>query len=164
MNLILVILVLLFSLLKGDWRNWEEYYPTMLYISLSTFLYEFISHSHYHLWELEDDSIFNLMNVHFTHNLIINPLIAFIFLSNYPSRIKKQITYTLKWILSFMLVEWLGEWFGILSYHNGWHLGWSFLFVIIMFPMVRLHHVHKLWALILSVFFVVFYLAIFDYM
>jgi hypothetical protein len=156
-------MVIIFSLIKGDWRNWENYYPTMLYISLSTFLYEFISHSHFHLWELQEKPLLNLMNVHFLHNLILNPLVAFVYLSLYPSGHKKQIIYTLKWILMFLLLEWIGEHFGILTYHNGWHFGWSTLFVIIMFPMVRLHHVHKLWALILSVFFAVFFLVVFDY-
>lgn len=163
MNLFLVILVIALSLWKGDWKNWEDYYPTMLYVSLATFLYEFISHSHYHLWEIRKDSILNLMNVHFTHNLIINPFIAFIFLSHYPNGMKKQLIYLLKWIFSFVVLEWIAEWLGVLSYHNGWHLGWSFLFVVIMFPMIRLHHVHKLRALVLSVFFAVFYLAVFDY-
>ncbi|WP_338021751.1 CBO0543 family protein [Bacillus pakistanensis] len=149
---------------KGDWRNWEKYYPTMLYISLLTFLYEFISHSHFHLWELEEGPFFNLMNVHFVHNLIINPLIAMLFLSNYPSGFKRQMIYTLKWMFLFLLVEWACEHFGLISYHNGWHFGWSFLFVMIMFPMVRLHHVHKLWALILSVICAVFYLIVFDYL
>ncbi|MBP1082261.1 MULTISPECIES: hypothetical protein [Bacillus] len=86
MNLILVVIVILSTLVKGDWRNWEKYYPTMLYTALATFLYEFISHSHYHLWELRKDSMFNLMNVHFVHNLIINPLITLVYLSNFPSK------------------------------------------------------------------------------
>nr|WP_239587503.1 CBO0543 family protein [Bacillus pakistanensis] len=104
------------------------------------------------------------MNVHFVHNLIINPLIAMLFLSNYPSGFKRQMIYTLKWMFLFLLVEWACEHFGLISYHNGWHFGWSFLFVMIMFPMVRLHHVHKLWALILSVICAVFYLIVFDYL
>jgi hypothetical protein len=163
MHLILVIMVIIFSIIKGDWRNWETFYPTMLYISLGTSLYEFISHSHFHLWELQESSLLNLMNVHFVHNLLINPLLGFVYLSNYPSRPKKQTTYTLKWILIFLLLEWVCYRFNLLSYHNGWHLGWSTLFIIIMFPMIRLHHVHKVWALILSIFVVSFYLVIFDY-
>ncbi|MGG3574171.1 CBO0543 family protein [Bacillus gobiensis] len=163
MNLILVVIVILSDLVKGDSRNWEKYYPTMLYTALATFLYEFISHSHYHLWELRKDSMFNLMNIHFVHNLIINPLIALVYLSNFPSKRRQQIIYILKWILIFLLIEWVGNQFGMLTYHNGWHFGWSALFVVIMFPMVRLHHVHKLWALLLSVLCALFYLIWFDY-
>ncbi|KKI90729.1 hypothetical protein WQ54_19185 [Bacillus sp. SA1-12] len=163
MHFILVIMVILFSLLKGDWKKWETYYPTMLYIALATFLYEFISHSHFHLWELEESSYISHMNVHFLHNLIINPLLAFVYLSNYPNRMMSKFIYSLKWIIIFLLIEWLGKHFGLLTYHNGWHFWWSALFVIIMFPMIRLHHVHKLLALALSVFFVMFFLMIFDY-
>lgn len=164
MNIILVVFVILISLLKGDWKNWEKYYPTMLYTSLASFLYEFISHSHFHLWELKKDSIFNLMNIHFVHNLIINPLIALVYLSNFPDILLKKITYIMKWILVFLVIEWIATRFGMLSYHNGWHFGWSALFVVIMFPMVRLHHLHKLWALLLSVLCALFYLIWFDYL
>ncbi|MCA0986539.1 CBO0543 family protein [Guptibacillus algicola] len=164
MNVILVALVFLLAFLKGDWKNWEPYYPTMLYISLASFLYEFISHSHFHLWELQESTFFNLMNVHFVHNLIINPLLAFVYLSNYPSDVKKQVIYTLKWVIVFGLIEWIGTQTNTISYHNGWHIGWSVLFVAIMFPMVRLHHIHKLVALILSCFFTFLYLLIFNYL
>ncbi|WP_377888025.1 CBO0543 family protein [Alkalihalobacillus sp. R86527] len=164
MNLILVALVFLFAIMKGDWKNWESYYPTMLYISLASFLYEFISHSHFHLWELQEDHLFNLMNVHFVHNLIINPFVAFVYLSNYPSSVKKQVFYTIKWILIFGLIEWIGTQTSIITYHNGWHIGWSVLFVTVMFPMVRLHHIHKLLALLLSCISTLVYLIIFNYL
>ncbi|WP_270179754.1 CBO0543 family protein [Alkalihalobacillus sp. CinArs1] len=164
MNLFLVALVFLFAILKGDWKNWESYYPSMLYISLASFLYEFISHSHFHLWELHKDHFFNLMNVHFVHNLIINPLVAFVFLSHYPSGIKKQVLYTLKWIVIFGLIEWIGTKMDVISYHNGWHFGWSILFVMVMFPMVRLHHIHKLAALVLSCLMTFLYLLTFNYL
>lgn len=164
MHIILVIMVLSFSIVKGDWKNWQTYYPTMLYISLGSFLYEFIAHSNFHLWEFRESFVaHNLMNIHFMHNLIINPLVAFVFLSNYPNRQKEQIIYMLKWIMIFLFVEWISKYFEILSYHNGWNFGWSALFVIIMFPMVRLHHVRTFRALLLSILFAVFFLGVFEY-
>jgi len=72
----------------------------MLYISVASFIYEFISHSHFHLWELEK-GLLNLMGVHLMHNLVINPLMGFVFLSNFPSKSKKQIFYYVKWIAFF---------------------------------------------------------------
>ncbi len=164
MHLILLIMVITYSLIKGDWKNWEKYYPTMLYISLSTFLYEFISHSHYQLWELQEDSLFNLMNVHFAHDLIINSLISFVYLSNFPNSLKKQIAYTIKWILLFTVFEWVGVELGKITHHNGWHMGWSVLFNCVMFPMIRLHFMKPLYALILSVFFTLFYLFMFGFL
>ncbi|MDP4552924.1 CBO0543 family protein [Alkalihalobacillus macyae] len=163
MNLILITLLLLVSLRKGDWKNWELYYPTMLYVSLSSFVYEFISHSHFHLWELQEDHLFNLMNVHFVHNLIINPLVAFLYLSNYPRSLFKKFYYTVIWIIMFGLIEWLGKWMEVITYHNDWSIGWSLFFLTIMFPMILLHHTHKLVAIILSFIFATLYLLIFDY-
>ncbi|WP_299089585.1 hypothetical protein [uncultured Metabacillus sp.] len=72
--------------------------------------------------------------------------------------------YFLKWVVSFLVFEWIAEKYGLLFYDNGWSFGWSAIFVITMFPMVRLHHVNKPLALILSVFFAVFYLSVFDYL
>ncbi|MCS0673599.1 CBO0543 family protein [Cytobacillus firmus] len=163
MHCILVILVIIFAYFKGDWHNWERYYPSMLYISVASFIYEFISHSHFHLWELEK-GLLNLMGVHLLHNILINPLIGFMFLSNIPSRLKKQIFYYAKWMVLFWAAEWLANRFSFISYHNGWNIWWSFLFVIIMFPMIHLHYVHKLRALILSVIIAAIYLYLFDYL
>lgn len=163
MHCIFVILVIILSYFKGDWKNWEKYYPTMLYISLLSFVYEFISHSHFHLWELEK-SLLNLMGAHLMHNLIINPLICFVFLSRFPDQLRHQFFYYIKWIVLFFAAEYIAYRVSVLTYHNGWHLGWSFLFVTIMFPMIRLHYVHKLRALILSVLIGAIYLFIFDYL
>ncbi|MEG9295325.1 CBO0543 family protein [Mangrovibacillus sp. Mu-81] len=163
MNCIIGILVIVLAYFKGDWKNWEKYYPTMLYTSLSSFVYEFISHSHFHLWELER-GLLNLMGVHLIHNLIINPLICFVFLSNFPDQFRLRIAYYVKWVVLFLAAEWIASHFRILTYHNGWNLWWSFLFIVIMFPMIRLHYIHKLRALILSVIISASYLLLFDYL
>lgn len=163
MHILLLVIILFLSIKKGNWKDWELYYPTMLYISLSTILYEFISHSQFHLWELQEKKLLSQMNVHFLHALVINPLVAFIFLSNYPEEWSKQLTYTLKWIIAFLIGEWFAKKFLLLHYHNGWHLGWSSLFLVIMFPMLRLHFLYKIWAISFSVFFVFFLLLVFNY-
>ncbi|MCC3646658.1 hypothetical protein LIS77_13540 [Cytobacillus firmus] len=163
MHCILVLLVSILSYIKGDWKNWERYYPTMLYISVASFIYEFISHSHFHLWELEK-GLLNLMGVHLLHNIIINPLIGFVFLSNYPSCLKNKIFYYARWMFLFWAAEWLASRFHFISYHNGWNIWWSFQFVAIMFPMIRLHYIHKLRALFLSVPIAALYLFLFDYL
>lgn len=162
MNLIIAILVILLAIWKGDWRNWEAYYPSMLYIALAAFVYEFISYDQFQLWQLEKGPFLNNMNAHFVHNLIINPFTIMVYLSNYPSEGKK-IWYNFRWIIIFWLVECLASWMKVITYHNGWNLGWSLLFTIMMFPMVRLHYVNKRLALPLSVFFTVLLLVMFDY-
>ena len=163
MHILLLVIILVLSIKKGNWKDWELYYPTMLYISLSSTLYEFISHSQFHLWELQEKGFLSHMNVHYIHSLIINPLVAFIFLSNYPEGWSKKLTYTLKWIIAFLIAEWFGTKFHLLHYHNGWNLGWSSLFLVIMFPMLRLHYLHKILAICFSVCIVFFLLLIFNY-
>ncbi|WP_309298093.1 CBO0543 family protein [Cytobacillus sp. NCCP-133] len=163
LHYLLVLFVIILAFKKGDWKNWENYYPTMLYVSLSSFVYEFISHSHFHLWELEK-KLLNLMGVHFLHNLIINPLLGFVFLSRYPSNSKSRFFYCAKWIVLFLAAEWIAHRIGIITYYNGWNIGWSLLFVLIMFPMIRLHYLHKRIALLLSVVIATIYLFLFDYL
>ncbi|MCM3162963.1 CBO0543 family protein [Metabacillus litoralis] len=163
MHFLILSFVIYLAIKKAKWNEWEQYYPTMLYMSLASFLYEYISHTHYHLWELETGPFISHMNVHFLHNLIINPLIAFIFLSNYPTIPFKKFLYILRWVLIFFIGEWFGRMTEILTYHHGWNLAWSFLFIIIMFPMIRFHYIYPIRALFLSVFFVIFFLEIFHY-
>ncbi len=162
MNIILAILIILLTFWKGDWRNWEKYYPSMLYIALSTFVYEFISHEKFLLWELEKGMFLNRMNVHFVQNLIINPLVVLVYLSNYPN-MGNKLRYNFQWVTMFWLIECIASYFDVITYHNGWNLGWSLLFIIIMFPMVRLHHVNKSLAVPLSIMFTVFLMVLFDY-
>ncbi|APH04724.1 CBO0543 family protein [Bacillus weihaiensis] len=156
-------LVLLLSIFKGDWKNWENYYPSMLYIALSTFVYEYIAHSHFHLWDFQKTNFLSIMNIHFIHNLLINPFVAFLFLSNYPKKRMKKILYYAVWSVLFIIGEVICRQTGDIIYSNGWTIWWSALFVITMFPMVRLHHTRKLTALFLSILFCLFYLTVFDY-
>lgn len=127
------------------------------------FVYEFISHSHFHLWELEKKFL-NLMGVHFLHNLLINPLLGFVFLSRFPSNSKNRIFYYAKWMVLFLAAEWIAHRIGIITYHNGWNIWWSLLFVFIMLTIIRLHYVHKRMALFLSLMIAAIYLFLFDYL
>lgn len=35
----------------GDWKNFEKYYPTLLYATLGNFIYKVIALFQFHLWE-----------------------------------------------------------------------------------------------------------------
>ncbi len=162
MNIFLVILLLLVAFWKSDWRNWEKYYPSMLYIALAASFYELISYEEFHLWEFEKSLFLSGFKVHLVHNLIVNPLVVLLYLSNYPVK-GKRFFYSAKWIIGFWIIEWLASNLHIITYHNGWNLGWSLLFLIVMFPMIRLHHVNKTVALPLSVVISILLLMMFQY-
>ena len=165
MHVALGLWAILAAIRWGDWKNWERYYPTMLYIACMGLLYQFFSLSYFSLWTINHDFFFNDSTAKLLHILLINPLSAFIFLSNYPkenNKIKK-IQHYVKWCLIFLVTEWIGNYFSLITYHNGWTFGWSVLFVIVMFLMLRLHYLKKLVALPLSVFWIIFYLISLGY-
>jgi hypothetical protein len=149
LHILISLWVLLASWRWGDWKNFKLYYPTMLYIALFNLLYVFFAHEFFHLWELKSD-IGNHTTTFLLHSFIINPFSAFLFLSNYPSKFKSQILHTLKWIFLFLIVEWVGYKLGRIAYFNGWNFWWSVLFIMVMFPMLRLHYVKPVLTLFLS--------------
>jgi hypothetical protein len=163
LHIIISLWVILASLRWGDLKNWERYYPTMLYIISANLLYLFFAHTQFHLWEVQEGLFLNYSLVVMLHTFVINPLATFLFLSNYPEGLLKQIFHIIKWIAIFIIVEWVGLKFGKITHSNGWNLLWSILFVTVMFVLLRLHYNHKIWALVLSVFVVLFYLVVFDY-
>jgi hypothetical protein len=163
LHVLISLWILLASWRWGDWKNFKLYYPTMLYIALSNFLYHFFADEYFHLWAFEPDMFIKHPVTFIVHSFIINPFSVFLFLSNYPSMIKSQILHTLKWIFLFLIVEWIGYKLGTIVYFNGWNFWWSVLFIIVMFPMLRLHYVKPLLAIFLLVLCTLVHLWIFDY-
>ncbi|WP_204498216.1 CBO0543 family protein [Aquibacillus albus] len=164
LHIVIAIWVIVASIRWGDWKRWEQYYPTMLYIISAGLVYEFFAQTQFHLWKMNGEWLLNHSIATLLHIFIINPLATFIFLSNYPDPLPKQLFHITKWVIIFLIVEWAGLHFDYITHSNGWSLGWSALFLFKMFPILRLHFTHKLWAITLSVFCVLFYLFIFDYM
>lgn len=164
MHLVLVVIVILTSIRFADWKNWERYYPTMLYVSTSGLLYKYFAHSQFHLWKIEPSWIINTHSLaDIVHTFIINPLAAFMYLSNLKIGFLKEVIHILKWAIIGISFEWIFWKFGLISFHHGWSLLWSFVFYCTMFAMLKLHFKHKIWALVLSIFFTLFYLIVFDY-
>ena len=162
MNIVLVIALIVVAFWKSDWRNWEKYYPSMLYIALAASVYELIAYKNFHLWEFKETFFISKFNVHLLQNLVVNPIVVLIYLSNYPTN-GNELIYNLKWIFCFWIVEYFASILNLITYHNGWNLGWSLLFIMVMFPMVRLHHFNKTLALPLSLFISIVLLLLFDY-
>ncbi|MEH7110121.1 MULTISPECIES: hypothetical protein [Bacillaceae] len=152
------------SIIKGAWRHLDRYYPTLLYFAVGNLAYECIAHFYFHLWHMDSKGYFPEIVADFILLFFIASPGILIYLATYPSTPRERILHIVKWILIFTFVEWLaGHFFGVIKYENGWSLGWSFLFNIIMFPMMRLHFLSYRKALILSVPFSFFYLFWFHY-
>lgn len=163
-QLVVAILSLTASFIKGDWKNLDKYYPTLLYFSVGNLTYEYIAHVNFHLWKMDGKGLFPEIVADFILLFLIAIPAILIYLSNYPSTAKRRVLHIVKWIVIFTTVEWIGgKYFGIIKYENGWSIWWSFLFNIIMFPMLRLHFLSYKRALLCSIPCVFFYLYWFHY-
>lgn len=166
MHVTLGLAVLLASLKWGNWKEWQKYYPTMLYIVATNLLYKFFALSKFHLWKLSSRDFFfyNHLQVFLWHILIINTLITLMYLSNFPEQaMKKKIVYVLSWVTLLIVLECLLLRFDHINYFHGWHLGWTLFFDVCMFLMLRLHYKKPLWAIVLTILNTLFYLFVFGY-
>lgn len=145
----------------GDWRNCRKYLHTILYISACNLLYFYLT-SDYYLWQVIPDTFLTQKGVDLLYLFIILPFTVVLFLSNYPQERKHQIIHLLKWVFIYAGVELIGFYTGRIVYAHGWTFGWSLFFLSHMFPMLYLHHIKPLFAYGLSVFWVMFYLLMFD--
>ncbi len=133
----------------GDWRNWQKYYPTILFFILGNFAYGYITYDH-PLWEHESPLFKSTLSDIFI-TLISFPALVLIFLPHYPNGRYKRIGYILIWVVLSTAFEWIALKLGFFSYHNGWNTWHSVLFNFIMFPLLRLHHTKPLPAWIMAI-------------
>jgi hypothetical protein len=147
----------------GDWKNFKKYYPTMLFVIAADLLYKIFALNNYHLWRIQKDYIINHITTYLLYVLITFSLSTFVFLSTYPTTLKKQMVHILKWVFIYSVVEWIGWKFGRITYYHGWSIWWSIFFNVNMFIMMRIHYVNYLWAIPLSIICTFFYLLVFNY-
>lgn len=164
MHIILALISIVAVWIKGDYRNWKHYYPTMQYIALGNLTYNFLCASHW-LWQLSPDiKWFNHSLLEMAYTFITFPLTALMFLSRYPEGQGKWriFRHYLFWIGLYVVIEIILLLKGNILYKYGWSLGWSALFDCIMFLFLRLHHKKPLFTMILSVPMAIFWVWFFD--
>lgn len=145
----------------GDWQNWRKYHATMFYIVAGGLLYEYLTKDHT-LWSFHPDFLYNQQMTVIVYAFVTMPLSVLLFLSRFPQTIKKQLIYLTKWLLIYTIAEIILQYFGRISYQNGWSLFHSFLFDIMMFPMLIFHHKRPLLAYLVSIVIVVLLMHWFD--
>lgn len=148
---IAIALMSIFSAWKwGDWRHWQRYQPTMLYMLSAEMIYEFLTKD-YSLWTFRPDILLNGTLVVLVYAVVSMPLTVLVFLSRYPQKWSKRILYYGKWVAIYMGVEVILSVTHRISYQHKWSLWWSFVFDVVMFPMLQLHTKKPLLAYVLSV-------------
>lgn len=144
-------------------RNWEKYYPTLLFAALSNSLYELICYRH-QLWQMEPNGLPVSMIPILLLVLIGMPVSTWVYLSNYPrnSKLLPQAYYILFFTGIFVVLEFVSVKFGSITYHNGWNLLWSSFFDMIMFTMLRIHYRKPLFGLLMAVSYTGLLIFVFD--
>jgi phosphatidylserine synthase len=161
MHLVTALIVIIAVWRWGDWRNWEQYHLTMLFVVAGNLLYNFMT-ANYFLWRLDPDFLPNHSMTELIYSFIIFPGTVILFLSNYPVGTGKQIKHHVKWILIYIGMEGLFLLTGRIIYQYGWNIWWSLAFLCVMFPIIRIHYKRPLLAYFLSGIVAAVVLWIFD--
>lgn len=133
----------------GDWRNWQKYYPTILFFALGDLIYSLLTYN-FPLWEYKSPLMKTTL-IDLVISLIYFPATILLFLPHFPKGFLKQAAYTLLWIIIYIATEAISQKLGFFSHQNGWNIWWSLLFNFLMFPLLYLHHKKPQWAWVVAI-------------
>ncbi|MBM6616343.1 CBO0543 family protein [Bacillus suaedaesalsae] len=151
----------------GDWKNWEKYYPTILFFFLGDLLYQYFLSDLYPMWKYNPQGVDENIGLTHTHvfisiMLIKYPATILIYLSKFPSKRLKQLGWILLWLLIYLVNELGDRSLHLITYHNGWGFSWSILFNIVMFSLLKLHFHRPILTWLFSIVFIILLWNIFD--
>lgn len=150
----------------ADWKNWQKYYPTILFVMVLNLFASFITY-HHALWCYNPDFLVKTETVvELANSFIMLPATAFIFLSKFPdSRQLYQCSYILLWVGLYAGLEFLDHYIvGGISYKNGWSWPTSGIFDVVIFSTIWLHYLRPVWAWIISLAVLAIILFSFDFL
>jgi len=146
----------------GDWRDWQKYHTTMLYVAVANLLYNFVYHDHL-LWQLKPPLLFGSHTIgELFYTFVVFPGSALILLTDYPKDLKKQLFRIAKFVFIYIVLEWVLHIYGIIIYKYGWNIWWSLAWNLVMFPLWVLHHKKPLATYIVSILFVIIVTTLFP--
>ncbi|WP_456271331.1 CBO0543 family protein [Bacillus sp. AK031] len=155
MSILLLSIYIIAGIKYGEWKNFKEYYPTLLYFIIGDLLSQFLLFD-YSLWEFHPmDDADRLAGLNHTFIALAKMGIQYtatvaIFIGRLPESIGKQFLAVLLWTTIYGLNEYVAHSLGGLSYHRGWGFGWDILFNLMMFTMLIIHYRKPLFAWILT--------------
>lgn len=144
MHFVFNALFLLAGIKWGDWRNWKEYYPTILFFIGGDLLKNALLHEHL-MWEYQEVYFGeNILVGHLAIDLmimtIVYPSTILIYLGHFPRTLMKQLLWISLWVCIYSGVEYINlRYLNLINHHRGWTIAWSIIFNVIMFVMFRIH-------------------------
>jgi hypothetical protein len=161
MYILINALYLLAGVIWGDWRNWKNYYSTILFLILGDLLYNFLLYKK-SMWVFHDLVLPNHTMITLLAMAISYTATVLIYLGRFPEGWKKRSLWFLLWTGIFLLFEYINSKLGFITYHNGWNMWWSVLFIGIIFIILPIHHRRPLLAWFCSIVIILSLLIIFD--
>lgn len=149
----------------GDWKNWQKYYSSMLFVALVNMSAGYLSY-HHSLWIFAPDALVSTQTVvEFINTYIALPTTTLIYLSHFPSGSNVlKVTYIVIATILYATLEWFDHMIiGGISYDNGWSLSHSAIFDFFMFTTIRLHHTRPLLAWVAVLIGTTFILLVFNF-
>ncbi|KPV43811.1 CBO0543 family protein [Alicyclobacillus ferrooxydans] len=162
--MIIVLFSLLFLvvlLLTRSYRCVEQYYSTILYISLMSVFYTLIC-TNYGLWTFRVWWIFTNQAVALLEAVILFPSTTALFLRYLPRHSRFTMLYFILFVALYIVMEYIMIQLGEIRYTQGWNLGWSTVVDVLMFLFMLLHERSKRLTWILTVVVVAFFIRWFD--
>ncbi|WP_426861129.1 CBO0543 family protein [Cytobacillus gottheilii] len=145
----------------GDWKNWKQYYPTILFFIIGDFLYNFLLYEK-SMWLFHDIVLPNHTLITIFTMVLSYTATVLIYVGRRPEGRGKRSLWFLLWVGIYLLVEYVNSIFGFITYHNGWNFWWSAMFTLMIFFILPVHHKRPLLAWLISILFIVTLLSIFD--
>ncbi|MGP4041252.1 CBO0543 family protein [Gracilibacillus sp. D59] len=161
MYIFIFILYLIAGYIWGDWRNWKEYYPTILFFIIGDFLYNFLLYNK-SMWLFHDLILPNHTTITILGMFVTYSVTVLIYLGRFPNDWKKRSLWFLLWSGIYISIEYINSKLGFITYHNGWNIWWSVLFTGIIFLILPVHYKRPLLAWLIASVFVIFLLNIFE--
>jgi hypothetical protein len=162
MHITIAISTIIVVAYRGVWKDWKQYHSTMLFFASMELIYNSISkEKDYFLWKIIPDLNPSRIPVIGLYIFIIFPLTALLYLRKWPNDPRKQVFHVAKWVAMYTFVEGIGSVFNRIVYDKGWDLWHSFIFNIVLFTGLILHHKKPVTAYI--IFLIVTVLGIWVY-
>lgn len=161
MYILINLLYLISGYLWGDWRNWQKYYPTILFLILGDLLYNFLLYRKT-MWFFHDLILPNHTMITLLAMTVTYAATVLIYLGRFPTSWRNRFLWFFLWSGLYMVGEFVNHKLGFITYHNGWNIWWSVMFTGIIFAILPVHHKRPFLALLLSLVIIITLLLMFD--
>ena len=92
----------------GDWRNWKQYYPTILFFILGDFLYNFLLYKE-SMWLFHDLILPNHTTITILAMVVTYSATVLIYLGRFPKGWKKRLLWFLLWTGIYLCAEYFNS-------------------------------------------------------